>query len=292
MYSNEKSVKKRAKRKRKDMYNELITDVRPKKTSYRTNYKCRGTNSSKIFKWVRSIESLVRMKIIDTISLQLRDMRPNISIRIQTLLPHQRNPSADAIQMYRSQVRRKLCHTGTAWAAHQAKPFPRQLSALQQNDQTVLFAIAHQILPRQGPASRLRHVWQCIEQHKYAQVPSSAGARHPTAATVRHMQRLVSILYEFISNKEDFNGSFFRSRNKNSLREHMRVRHIQVPEVCSICGKMSANKKALMKHKKFHFAEAREKFKCTVCGRGFRDSTKLKVHIPDKIKIKWKSQLK
>lgn len=35
-----------------------------------------------------------------------------------------------------------------------------------------------------------------------------------------------------------------------------------------------------MKHKKFHFAEAREKFKCTVCGRGFRDSTKLKVVIP------------
>lgn len=60
----------------------------------------------------------------------------------------------------------------------------------------------------------------------------------------------------------------------------MRVRHIQGPERCSICGKISANKKALMKHKKFHFAEAREKFKCTVCGRGFRDSTKLKVSRP------------
>lgn len=79
---------------------------------------------------------------------------------------------------------------------------------------------------------------------------------------------------------------FFRSRNKNSLREHMRVRHIQVPEVCSICGKMSANKKALMKHKKFHFAEAREKFKCNVCGRGFRDSTKLKVNSQKQIILK------
>lgn len=69
----------------------------------------------------------------------------------------------------------------------------------------------------------------------------------------------------------------FRSRNKNSLREHMRTRHIQKPETCPICGKVSANKKALMKHKRFHFAEAREKYKCQVCGHGFRDSTKLKV---------------
>lgn len=68
-----------------------------------------------------------------------------------------------------------------------------------------------------------------------------------------------------------------RSRNKNSLREHMRTRHIQKPEACSICGKISANKKALMKHKRFHFAAAREKYKCQVCGHGFRDSTKLKV---------------
>lgn len=65
----------------------------------------------------------------------------------------------------------------------------------------------------------------------------------------------------------------------------MRVRHIQVPEMCSICGKISANKKALMKHKKFHFAEAREKFKCDVCGHGFRDSTKLKVRTFSIIRI-------
>lgn len=71
--------------------------------------------------------------------------------------------------------------------------------------------------------------------------------------------------------------SLSRSRNKNSLREHMRIRHIQKPETCNICGKVSANKKALMKHKKFHFIEEREKFKCNSCGRGFRDSTKLRV---------------
>lgn len=57
----------------------------------------------------------------------------------------------------------------------------------------------------------------------------------------------------------------------------MVVRHIQVPETCSICGRVSANKNALVKHKKSHFAETREKYKCIVCGRGFRDNNNLRV---------------
>lgn len=46
---------------------------------------------------------------------------------------------------------------------------------------------------------------------------------------------------------------------------------------CDICGRTCQNLKSLKKHKKTHIEGSKEKFKCTVCGNGFRDRTKLKV---------------
>lgn len=57
----------------------------------------------------------------------------------------------------------------------------------------------------------------------------------------------------------------------------MRIRHIEKPQKCSICGKVSANKTALNNHMRYHGEGVKDKYKCTVCGRGFRDSTKLRV---------------
>lgn len=36
--------------------------------------------------------------------------------------------------------------------------------------------------------------------------------------------------------------------------------------------------KALTKHKKIHLEGSKDRFKCIVCGKGFRDRTKLKEH--------------
>lgn len=44
-----------------------------------------------------------------------------------------------------------------------------------------------------------------------------------------------------------------------------------------ILGKISANRKALRKHQTIHLESWKDRFKCIICGRGFRDSTKLKV---------------
>lgn len=53
--------------------------------------------------------------------------------------------------------------------------------------------------------------------------------------------------------------------------------HVQGPQTCAICGKVSANRKALQKHQTVHNEAWKERYKCIICGRGFRDSTKLKV---------------
>lgn len=53
--------------------------------------------------------------------------------------------------------------------------------------------------------------------------------------------------------------------------------HVQGPTACPICGKISANRKALRKHQTIHIESWKDRFKCIICGRGFRDSTKLKV---------------
>lgn len=46
---------------------------------------------------------------------------------------------------------------------------------------------------------------------------------------------------------------------------------------CDICGRICANLRSVRKHKRTHVEGSKEKFKCTVCGKGFRDRTKLKV---------------
>lgn len=57
-----------------------------------------------------------------------------------------------------------------------------------------------------------------------------------------------------------------------------KARHVQGPQPCSICGHVSPNRKALSRHKKVHMADFKERFKCIVCDKGFRDNTKLKEH--------------
>lgn len=57
----------------------------------------------------------------------------------------------------------------------------------------------------------------------------------------------------------------------------MKSIHVQGPQTCTICGRTSTNMKALAKHKKIHLEGTKERFKCIVCGKGFRDRTKLKV---------------
>lgn len=59
----------------------------------------------------------------------------------------------------------------------------------------------------------------------------------------------------------------------------MKSIHVEGPQTCSVCGRISTNMKALAKHKKIHLEGSKERFKCIVCGKGFRDRTKLKVHI-------------
>lgn len=59
----------------------------------------------------------------------------------------------------------------------------------------------------------------------------------------------------------------------------MRYVHVQGTQTCQICGKISANRKALRKHQTIHLESWKDRFKCIICGRGFRDSTKLKVRI-------------
>lgn len=39
----------------------------------------------------------------------------------------------------------------------------------------------------------------------------------------------------------------------------------------------SIHKYEVAKHKKIHLEGSKERFKCIVCGKGFRDRTKLKV---------------
>lgn len=57
----------------------------------------------------------------------------------------------------------------------------------------------------------------------------------------------------------------------------MLFRHIQGPQTCDICGKVTANKKVMAKHKRNHIAEYKERHKCNVCGKGFPEKAKLKV---------------
>lgn len=66
-------------------------------------------------------------------------------------------------------------------------------------------------------------------------------------------------------------------KNRDTIRAHMSYVHVQGPQPCSVCGKVSANRKALRKHMTIHLESWKDRFKCIICGRGFRDNTKLKV---------------
>ncbi|XP_055318231.1 zinc finger protein 429-like [Sitodiplosis mosellana] len=74
----------------------------------------------------------------------------------------------------------------------------------------------------------------------------------------------------------DICKEWFKSRD--TIRAHMNYVHVQGPQACQICGKVSANRKALRKHQTIHMESWKDRFKCIICGRGFRDSTKLKEH--------------
>ncbi|XP_031641089.1 zinc finger protein 454-like isoform X2 [Contarinia nasturtii] len=73
----------------------------------------------------------------------------------------------------------------------------------------------------------------------------------------------------------DICKEWFKSRE--TIRSHMIYVHIQGPQACGICGKVSANRKALRTHLTIH-SEAWKKFKCVICDKGFRSSTKLREH--------------
>lgn len=67
--------------------------------------------------------------------------------------------------------------------------------------------------------------------------------------------------------------------NRDAIRAHMRRRHVERPVQCPICARPCANKNSLYKHKKTHTAEYRDRFKCVVCHKGFRDKTNLRVSV-------------
>lgn len=74
----------------------------------------------------------------------------------------------------------------------------------------------------------------------------------------------------------DICKEWFKSRD--TIRAHMNYVHVQAPQACPTCGKISANRKALRKHQTIHLESWKDRYKCIVCDRGFRDSTKLKVN--------------
>lgn len=68
---------------------------------------------------------------------------------------------------------------------------------------------------------------------------------------------------------------FFRYKNLFTIRAHLK-RH-SGKQTCTICGKVLAHKEGLETHKQIHNPEFRERFKCTVCGKGFSFSKRLRL---------------
>lgn len=91
-------------------------------------------------------------------------------------------------------------------------------------------------------------------------------------------QRIDLLVHRFLKLISSLALSCLRLKHKDILRKHMLLQHIQGPQTCPICGKISPNSKALGMHKKIHTEDYKEKFKCIVCGKGFRENTKLKEH--------------
>lgn len=67
-----------------------------------------------------------------------------------------------------------------------------------------------------------------------------------------------------------------RLKHKISLRKHMRY-HDEEPVICDICGKTTANQRALSSHIQFNHQDP--KFKCPICGNVFRQIRTLREHI-------------
>lgn len=68
----------------------------------------------------------------------------------------------------------------------------------------------------------------------------------------------------------------FRLKNEYSLRAHVKRIHIELPQTCTICGKISPNKQSLRNHKKYVHENERIN-KCTLCDKAFKQPVALKV---------------
>lgn len=73
-------------------------------------------------------------------------------------------------------------------------------------------------------------------------------------------------------------------KTKAILARHLRE-HMQGPQICPTCGHVSPNRRALAKHKEIHIPELKDKYKCLVCGKGFRDRIKLKVQFHSELEF-------
>lgn len=76
---------------------------------------------------------------------------------------------------------------------------------------------------------------------------------------------------------------FFRYKNKHMMKIHM-VTHISGPMVCPICGHVSPHRRAWNVHTRSHRPGIRDRQKCDVCGRGFREKRLLEVRL-DRVEI-------
>lgn len=69
---------------------------------------------------------------------------------------------------------------------------------------------------------------------------------------------------------------FFRYKNRHVLKTHMPT-HIYGPTKCDICGHVSPHRRAWVEHKRQHRPGIKDRWKCDVCDRGFREKKRLEV---------------
>lgn len=71
----------------------------------------------------------------------------------------------------------------------------------------------------------------------------------------------------------------FRFTNKPRIKFHMREQHVKTDKtaVCNVCGKILKNRRSLATHLPVHFEELKNRFKCSICGKGYSKKDKLKV---------------
>lgn len=70
-----------------------------------------------------------------------------------------------------------------------------------------------------------------------------------------------------------------RFTNKPRIKFHMREQHVKTDKtaVCNVCGKILKNRRSLATHYPVHFEDLKNRFKCSICGKGFPKKDKLKV---------------